>query len=73
MSLAKKLDPNVREAQRRHAAVCKALIGTKDKTGRAQALGTILRKFCKLSHLTGEQKDYAFKQVLNAAKARGIL
>jgi hypothetical protein len=71
MSLITKLDPNVREARRRRKAVCEGLLkmpGTK-----AAVAGALLRRFCKLSHLTGVQKERALKQALTELRARGAV
>ena len=73
MSTIKKLDPNVREAQRRRKAVCEELKRAPDSTGRLQRLGTIMDKFRRVPHLTGAQKDDTFKVVLGDAKTAGVL
>ena len=73
MSLITKLDPNVREARRRRAAVCAGLRKAPDKTGRAAMLALALNKFRRLSHLTGAQKDAMFKRVLQEAKDAAIV
>lgn len=71
MSLITKLDRNVRTARSRRKSVCEGLM--KAPHAGAMAAGALLKRFCKLSHLSGAQKENALKRALKELRARNAV